>query len=347
MNKLKIPCILILSSLIGSSVMAYPVAELRVEGVTSDQVEVIKTLSGILPGDEYEKAKVARGGDKIQDYYSGKGFPQVAVNSEILQAGEKHVLLFKVDLGPAVRIAEVSFICREEKLPLALLNRLIKTVDLKNDEYFDRDRIKEMRRAVESVLFAQNFIDSKVADLTTEYSPSGLKLSFVIQLGQKVVLSVSGNQYYARSELMTFIETQRALGLGRDYVNVLSTRLRELYVEHGFRGVKITPYSFEPHDREPKKLVFDIEEGPRVMIRSLIFDGNEVFKAAELTEFFYKSASDRVAARIYNAKMVEDAAHAMVDELKKRGYLSAKLIAIKTEDAPDSSVDLRIFVTKL
>jgi outer membrane protein insertion porin family len=323
---------------------AYPIAEVRVIGVSGDMADSIRNMSGILAGDDYDKAKVERAEEKIQEYLENKGYPQVEIQAEAKTVENRHDLEFSVQLGEPIRIADAVFQSKDQKISPVLYTRLLQAIDLKPGELFDRDRIKEMRRSVEAVLFSQNFIDSKVADLTTEVTPNGLKLDFWLELGQKIVLSVSGNQYFARSELMSFIEEQRASGLGRDFVSVLSSRIAEHYVEQGFRNVKVTPYSFEPHGTEDKKVVFDIDEGTRVRIKNIIFDGNEVFSDNELKTLFYATAPDRISAKIYNEKMVEDAARSMIDELKKRGYLSAKLIAVKTEELGNSEVSLRIFV---
>lgn len=325
---------------------AVPVNDVRISGVTSDLLEPIKNLSGVLPGDEYDAGKVARGKSKILDYIEGKGYPQALVTPELKNNSSRHILEFKVELGEPIVIAAVEFKSKGREVQSALLSRLNQVIDLKPGEPFDRERIKDMRRSIETVLFSQNFIDSKVVDLTTEITQAGVKLAFWLELGQKVVFSVSNNNYFSRPELMSFVEDQRAQGLGRDYVAVLTKKIRDQYVEHGFRSVEITPYSFEPHGAEAKKVVFDIKEGPRVYIKGLIFDGNEVFHSEELQNLFYTSASDRVTARTYNEKMVEDAAKGMIEELKKRGYLSAKLIAIKMEELDVSSVNLRIFVSE-
>jgi len=44
--------------------------------------------------------------------------------------------------------------------------------------------------------------------------------------------------------------------------------------------------------------------------------------------------------------MVESAAQQMIEELKKKGFLSAKLIAIKTVDADHHNVNVRIFINE-
>lgn len=328
-------------------VSAFPISETKFEGVPADLVETLKTLSGILPGDDYERPRIERAEEKVRDYFEGKGYPQAVVRSEVIQKSERHTVKFIIKIGPAIRIARLIFQSKETPLSVDLVLKLSQLVNVQQGELFDRDRIKEMRRTIETGLIALNFIDSRVSDITTEATSAGLNLTFTLVLGQKVILSVSGNNYYSRAELMTFIETQRVLGLGRDYTSVIMGRLREKYIEHGFRDVKIITYSFEPHGIESKKVVFDVDEGPRLMIKTLIFDGNEVFTDEELQNLFYRNASDRITAKIYNEKMVEDAAKGMINELKKRGYLSAKLIAIKTDAIPGSSeLMIRFFLSE-
>lgn len=325
---------------------AFSIDDLKVDGVPLDQVETVKTITGVLPGDEYDENRVARARERVQELYVSKGYPEVKVKTRVIEDKDKHRLVFDLELGKPIRISSVLFI---SKTPIApdFLSRLYQVIDLKPGELFDRDRIKEMRRLIEAAIVSLTFVDSRVVDITTAAEKDGLQLQFVLELGQKVILSVQGNEYYSRSELMSLIEKQRALGLGRDYINVISAQLKDFYIDLGFRQVKVTPYSFEPHGKEPKKVVFEIEEGPRVQIRSIIVDGNESFTDSEWEDFFYKSASDRVRARIYNTKMVEDASKAMMDELKKRGYLSAKLIAMKTEEIQQGdAVNIRFFVSE-
>ena len=327
---------------------ASPISEVRVIGAPTDWSENLKVMSGIIPGDEYEKTRLERSEEKLQAYLEGKGYPQVVVNAEAIERDGIVKVRFNVALGASIQIADVQFLAKGtgKEIPNALTGRLSRAIDLRVGELFDRDRIKDMRRAVETVLYSQNFIDSKIVDLTTEGTSQGLRLKFLLDIGQKVALSVSGNTYYSRTELMTFIDEQRAQGLGKEYVNILGTRLQDHYREVGFRSAKITPYSFESLGSDEKKVVFDIAEGPRFFIKELIFDGNTVFTSTELEEFYFKNASDRIVARIYNEKMAEDAATRMIDELKKRGYLYAKLIAIKTEDLNKSDVALRIFLNE-
>ena len=331
----------------GSPAHAFPVHEVRGEGAPSELWDQMKGISGILPGDEYEKVRVDHAIEKMRELLISKGYPQGDVSVEITGKGEARGLRFVVKPGPALRIAGVAFSTEDEGLTPELEQRLLKAADPKPGEVFDRDRIKDMKRAVEVALTSQSFVDSRVKEIGTESNPSGAKLIFRLELGQKISFSIQGNQYFSRSELADLVEKQRVLGLGRDYVAVLSGRIRDLYLERGFRKTRITPYVFEARDGQSKKILFEIDEGDQSRISAVLFDGNEIFTDDALESLYFKMASDRIRARIFNAKMVESAAASLIEELKKRGYLSARLIAIKSEEGSDGkSMRVRIFLSE-
>ena len=335
------------------------VDEVKLEGAPLDQVEPLKNLSGFLPGDEIEKSRIDRALEKLRDYLEGRGYPQAKISADIVRGkvdqnassspaqANKNILLFRINAGEPIRIMAVGFSANDQSIAGDLEQKLLKAVALKSGEAFDRERIKDMRRSVETALISLNFVDSHVLDIVTEPFESGFKVTFKIEFGQKVIFSVYGNEYFTRTELMSVVEEQQSVGLGRDYVNVILNRLREKYIEYGYRYAQITPYTFEAQNREPRKVAYEIIEGQKVMIKKIIFDGNEAFTEPQLQAIFFKSAADRIQARIYNEKLVDEAAQAMIDELKRRGFLSAKVIAIKTEDGDSNKeVNVRLFINE-
>lgn len=336
--------------LITLSARAAPIDEIRfdVEGLGAEQVQNLKAASEFLPGDEFDKTKNDHALKKFIEYLITKGYVDASISDKISKSPDsKSVLEYHIELGEPLRISEIKLVAETGRIDEDLQQKILQKIDLKPNELLDRDRLKDMKRTIEVVLLGQNFIDSKVVDLKTEFLGNrSHRVIFKIDLGQRIAFSVIGSKYFSRNELATVIDEQRQVGLGRDYVAVLMDRLTRHYLEYGFRSVKITPYTFESNGLEPRKVVFEIDEGPRVKIRRMIFDGMESFSAKDLEEIYFAVASDRIKAKIYNEKMIEDGAKSLIEELKKRGYLSAKLIAIKTDEVNPETLDVRIFISE-
>ncbi len=325
--------------------------EVSVDGVPAEWVDSIKTAGSFLPGDEFDRLKVDRSINKTREFLENKGYANSKVTPDFktdFENGQKrNVLRFHVELGVPIRISEISLLIENGQLPDAQRNQLRSSMEFKKGEVFDRDRVKEFRRNLEGSLAALNYVDSRVVKIETEAAADGVRLIFQIELGQRVVFSIQGNVFFARSELTLLLDEQRVVGLGRDYVNVLINRIRDRYFDYGFMQVKVTPYSFESIGGGPRKILFMIEEGQQNKIKNVIFDGNESFERETLESLYFKNASDRIQTRVYNEKMAEDAARAMIEELRKKGYLSAKLIAFKKEEsARPGEVNLHIFMNE-
>ncbi|MBU6153487.1 MAG: BamA/TamA family outer membrane protein [Bdellovibrionales bacterium] len=340
--------ILILVLMMGlGRVHAFPIDEIKTDGVSQEQWNQARALTGILPGDEYEKVRVDRAIEKLREFFQNKGYPRCEVKAELLTRNETRRLIFSFELGAPLLLQRVVFESSETSFTPDLEKRLQKILAVKQGELFDRDRIKEMKRSVEVFLTARNFIDSRVKDLKTRDVVEGIELIFGLELGEQVVFSVQGNSYFSRTEVMDMIENQRLTGLGRDFVGVIRNRIRDAYVERGFRNVRITPYFFEASGKEARKVLFEIKEGPQIRIDSIVFDGNETFPDETLERLFFKGAPDRIQARILFSKMLDVAAANLIEELRKQGYLSARLIGIKTDEEPEGkSVKVRIFLNE-
>lgn len=319
----------------------------NVEGVAPEDQEIVKSLTGLLPGDEVDPARVQRGVDRIREYYDQRGYPQAKIQTEVTTKRDQATVLYRVELGAPVLIEALELKFRGASPTGVSLQQLIAESGFRPLEPIDQSRLKEFRRSVEAQLAGLNFIDSKVLDTQVQRSESTkrVRIVFDVELGEQVVFSVFGNQYFNRAELMSWVEEQVRLGLGRDYVAVLQNQIKERYVEQGFKDVWITPYSFEARGNSPRRVAFEIEENPRTRIRRLVFDGQDQVSSSELESIFFSVAHERIQARIYNAKMAEDAAQAMVERVRQRGYLSAKLIAMKAEEVQGTpEVDLKVFL---
>ena len=131
--------------------------------------------------------------------------------------------------------------------------------------------------------------------------------------------------------------------------------MEDEYKAAGYDRVEITPMTMEGTMQDPagqsRKVTYIIHEGPLVRIHAIEFDGNSMFSSKELQEEFYKRAPALVKNGIYVEKDVQKAAEFLIEWIKEKGFLSARLITINSNYLPkprtqlaNSSVKLLVYL---
>jgi outer membrane protein insertion porin family len=222
-------------------------------------------------------------------------------------------------------------------------------------DVLDEEKIASMKRVLQDILVTQEYIGARVDDVQTETveAPASnvgaknleaakwVKLRVIIKLGDRVTFGFRGNQTLPSSQLTAIVDQQRTLGLGRDFVNVIKARIEEEYRSLGFAQATVEAYTFETPRSDEKHVTYRIYEGKRVSIDAVEFDGNSVFSSSELKDRFYALAPNMVQRGWYVEKDVQHGAELLIEWMKSKGYLGAKLVTINKSFVPRAREDER------
>jgi outer membrane protein insertion porin family len=330
-----------------------------------DRVEIVgaKAISqseleanlDIGPGDLFDRGKVSRSADNITSLYRNRGYEKMRIGARIRQEKNEHgipelILEYRIDEGKPTLLSMIDLapVQLRDESALRYWNRiegdLQSKIGLNPGDLYDQTKIANAKRTLEESLTSNEFIGAKVSDIvvTAGGEPASLKASkpeaerwvnveFRVSLGDRVTFGFRGNSVVPRARLLSLIEEQRVIGLGRDYIESIRSHLEDEYRSLGYAHVSISSYVFEKPEHHERHVTYVIQEGRRVSIEHLQFDGNTVFANDELKEQFYKRASEVVSHGYYVEKDVQKAAEALVDWMKSKGYLSAKLLTISHE----------------
>ncbi|CAM6054212.1 unnamed protein product [Sphagnum tenellum] len=277
------------------------------------------------------------------------------------------VLEFKIREGDPVRIAKIQLVSNSssnrgedldetlngnangsesgQKFWRAWTEKALRKINLVPGDLLDQDKIVAARTLMQELLASDSYVGSRVTDVTEELTsepPAGaipkpslpasrwVNLEFHIDLGEHVAIGFQGNSTLSYVFLKGILDEQKVLGLGKDYIGTVQARIEDAYRSAGYALVKITPYTFEAPDQSTKRVTFYIDEGPRIEIDSVDFDGNSVFSSKELKAKFFSKSSSLIQNQVYVERDVQKAADALIEWLKENGYLSARLVTINT-----------------
>ena len=331
------------------------VDQIEIEGVVVLNSAEAQSAIEVSPGDYLERTKIIRSARNLQTLYFIKGYQDMTVKSDVFRRkGENShldtVLRFLVTEAKPTRVRSVRIVpdSLRNKAVASMWPRLerelISRIAIKVGDPLDQDRISELRRNLENELAAEEFVGAKASDVrvnivaTPEIGEVDKKLldntqrwaelEFHLDLGDRVSFGFRGNQALGRNELMKLVEDQRVVGLGSDYVITIRGKLEEQYRQMGYAHVQIIARPFENPSRQERHVTYEINEGPRVRIESLDFDGNIVFSEDTLRDKFFELAPYLTQRHFYVEKEVDRALHYLIEWVQSQGYLFAKSLAV-------------------
>lgn len=329
--------------------------QIEITGATSVKQADLEPVLEILPGDSLDEVKVERSAANFQDVYRIKGFERAKIRVEVSTKKGEVVLDFIITENEPVRVGEVRFTqvdsddVRKREAWSDALPAIQKNLGVAPGDAFDQDRIADGRRAVQDVLSSEYFVGSNMGDVrTTELTdpPAELRAKYPkatqwislevrVTIGERVHFGFRGNSAFTNRELMAIVEDQRALGFGRSYLDDIRVKTIEFYRNNGYPHAAIEAYFYDRSTNRraasDKQATLVIEEGPRTEISEVRFEGAQIFAPSELKRQFFQSAPALVKAEIYVEKDVQRAAELLVEWLKSRGYLAAKLLSVHSQ----------------
>lgn len=320
----------------------------RVEfsGVTVLGEDRIEGALDIGPGDRYDPSLVLRTASNMKSLYQAHGYERVRIRTQLLKkkisgGNYETVLEFNIEEGKPTRIAQVVVVPEGDAQVASLVNR----IRVAPGSILEQKKIDDSKSAIQDLLASHEYIGAQAGIVKIEQvsMPSGMqdvstdhvgatdhwvKVEFHVRLGDRVNFGFRGNQVFSAIQLLGFVEDQRVLGFGKDYVISIKNRIEQEYRALGYSKVKIQIFTFEKKSIQERHVSYEIEEGPRMVLSDVTFDGNEAFSTKELKEEFYAKASPVIRQGYYSEVDAKNAAEQLIEWMKSKGYLSAKFVAM-------------------
>jgi len=177
-------------------------------------------------------------------------------------------LIFITSLAPAsVTVKDVQ-IKGNQRIEDDAISRVVET---RPGDAYDE---KQLSRDIESIFAMGYFDDIRVE---TETDPDGKVVIFRVEEKPTIkLIEVSGNRVYEDQEIKDNIDITSGSILNIFRIKRNIKQIETLYQEKNYHNVKVT-YKVEELDHNQANLEFQIDEGKKLRIREIRFEGNEAF----------------------------------------------------------------------
>jgi len=177
------------------------------------------------------------------------------------------------------RIAEI-LVTGNKRIESDAIKRVIKTEP--DDVYLAKNLSKDLK-----AVYAMGYFED--VRIESESGPEGRTIIFKVTEKSTIRrIRVTGNRIYDEEKIMENIDITRGSILNIFRINRNVKRIEELYKDKNYHNVQVT---YKIHEREQNQadLEFVIDEGEKLLIQKMIFQGNNAYTDKRLKKIMKTS----------------------------------------------------------
>lgn len=275
----------------------------------------------LVEGEKLTLTKVSSVREKIKSELAKRGFvdSEVEVTVQDNEADNESNVSVLVKPGKQIKVEKISIKGVDSDLERALHE----ASEIHEGDVLDSKQVEKSVESFVSYLKKNQYPSAKVT-WKTEAVNSGeptANLVFDVILGQRFQLIIKGNDTFDDESLKELV-TQDVLN--QTDANVRLKRLfTDKYRSIGFHFVQVEVAVGDPQKDGLVIVRINIDEGKKILIDSVEFDGLWNKDAGKPSEIFFDNAVGVIGRKVFWEEGLEESTQNFVKSLREKGFLSA------------------------
>jgi len=255
-------------------------------------------------GGPAEPARLQRAQSEVLARLRREGYLAATVRLDVLEnpTTNGRAVTMVVDAGKEARIGrlEITGLKRAEEKPLR------KALDLGEGDKFKERKFRDGVRALEAALHTQGFFESRVSSREPAFDAATNTVDLTVEVIEGPPTTV---EFVGRDALTEAVLRER-LVFGDDRivddveVRASADQIEKSYHEAGYHFAKVT--GTLGGDATARTVQFQIDEGPRVVVESIAFEGLATLSDQQLAEQMQTRTAGLIPIGVFRGLFVEE-----------------------------------------
>jgi outer membrane protein insertion porin family len=306
----------------------------------------IKEVLDVHLGEEFTENGWKKAVSKLLSYYQNYGYFRARVDSDIdYEEGSNNVhVTVHVHEGERALISDIEF-TGNTVFPLrAWMYRsylFFKFSSAPGEKYSSEEVGKDLQTIL-SHYHSEGYLQAVVGPPETVYksSTNEVSLKIPVEAGSRLDLTFEGNRFYKDSRLSDQLLFRDEKSYQEYVFEASAERIRQFYRSNGFPDVKVSWTRQASVEEDAVSAEFKIEEGPRLCIRSVNFEGNREFTSRALKkQMLSRPPLFPFSCQPVDSKLLEGDMDALREVFQEKGYLAVKIT--QSVSLPENAESLR------
>lgn len=306
------------------------ISAVKIEGLHAISESDAKILFAININDVLNQDSLISGGEKLRQQYNQIGYRNASIDLEIPPDKNGNVQIqVKVKEGVQTLIGQIQFSSPNTELNRSLNSRFSRQ---KGNALTDLE-LAELIKKIRDYLSNRGYIRTEIngPEITFNADESKSQLTFKLDKVDTYSIDYMGNRDVASPTLSNILNLENYHSSSPNIGSELAAKVKNFYLSRGFARIEVQ--SEESEGRKPfsRKIMLNIEEGPKVKITKFEFSGNISRDSAYYTRLLKNGGSDLIKNNYYNKDDLDQSFRNMVVDLQNEGRLLAKINSTRTQ----------------
>lgn len=337
--------ILLAAALSATAAAAIPISEVRVEGNSKIDDNIVLNSTLVLAGDEYSPTLVS---EAVKRVHALGYFRDVSARADSTQYG----------MAVTIVVSELPTVARVEVLGNTKVKtqEILDSIQVRPGAFLNQRAVARSRDWIRNRYLDKGYVNVAVGDTLIE-SGEQYAVRFLISEGRKVrvkKIEVHGNQALKDKAITKAMKTKsrgwgtvlkvipwyRKGAFNQDTLATDLERVTRLYQNHGHIEARVALDSVAYAPSQDRVVVhLSVEEGDRYRVGQVSFEGNEKFVTPRLAR-----VSMLKTGEVYRADDADKTLENLYSIYTEEGYIYCHILP--AQDLHDTTVDLKYSVTE-
>lgn len=306
------------------------VSKVKFDGLHSLSESEASAIFSVNVNDVLNQDQLLNGAGRLTQQLHQLGFRNAAIDVEMPPDDKGNVeIIVKVKEGVQTLIGEVTLSSPNTDLNKALVSRLSR---FKGSPLTDA-QLAEVQKKIRDYLNSKFYVRTEISspEIRFNNNESRAALAFRLEKVDAYNIDFVGNREVLTTSLYKALDLGNFYSANPNIGSELSSKIKNLYLSRGFARVEVQ--SEETEGRKPftRKIVFNIEEGPKVKIAKFDFSGNLSRPGDYYVKLLKKHGSELTQDGYYNKAELDQSFEALRIELQNQGFLLARINSTRTQ----------------
>ncbi|MDG0816088.1 BamA/OMP85 family outer membrane protein [Bdellovibrio svalbardensis] len=328
----------------------YKVTYIKTKRIGEVQFQGLKYLSkseaanylAIKSGDVFDQQTLIDQGEKLRQSYKDLGFFNAVIDIEMPPREDGNVdIHVKVTENKRTLVANIILQSANQELNKSLAIKLEKVVD---DPLTDKT-LADINKRARDFLTKEHYVRADLTGPTISYSKDEAEatLTYRLERVEKYAFEFKGIYLLSERKIKNAIDLDTFYSANPTIGAELAQKIRAYYLAEGYARAEVNQQEVETNTPFFKKIVFEIDEGPRIKIQDIVINGKFSRKPAYYSHFIKTHSSEIVDKGYFNKDDLDTGVRNLALQLQNEGYLQTKIVSTRFQYNRDKT-EVTLFV---